>query len=174
MDPSSMALMYFETDMEDILDIFSPLKFENKKYVIIPINDKEDKHQAVGGSHWALLLYVVGEDYFVYFDSSSGVIPTIYDVANKVNAVKNKTTKLLDEKTLKIIHYKNSPKQINSYDCGMYVLSLAEALAERLLKETKPLDDKAEEFDFVKPSYITKKRKEIYDLINDLVAKKGK
>jgi len=166
--------MFFESELEDILDTFEPLKFGSRKYIFVPINDKEDKFQAVGGSHWALLLYVVKGEYFIYFDSSSGVISSSYDIAMKVYSVAHETTEPVDKKTLRIVHYKNSPKQANNYDCGMYTILLTESLAKWLAVDKKPLEDKPEEFEDLKPSFVTKKRKELYELVNDLAVKKGK
>ena len=164
--------MYFESDMNDVQETFAPLNFDKKKYIIAPINDKEDKRQAVGGSHWSLLLYVVQEDYFVYFDSTSGIIPSTYEVAMKIYAVTHKTLDHIEPEQLRIGIYKNSPQQKNSYDCGMYVLTVTEKLANVLMKEQRVPEDKSEEFSDISPNYVTEQRKRIYELISKLSGEK--
>ena len=59
----------------------------------MPINDKEDKFQAVGGSHWGLLVYNVEKDNFLYLDSMNNIISNTGSIAAKIKSVKNQRNK---------------------------------------------------------------------------------
>ncbi len=64
----------------------------------------------------------------------------------------------------------HTPKQINSYDCGMYVLSMVEAI----VKNYGGIDIKSGEvFEKISPDYVTKKRQEILQLIQHLISQKN-
>ena len=73
-DPCLSALVSFEDSFEELQEYCSPLKIADKNYLLIPVNDKEDKFLPVGGSHWSLLVMNVINEEFFYYDSTPGVI----------------------------------------------------------------------------------------------------
>ncbi len=58
---------------------------------------------------------------------------------------------------------REAPKQVNSYDCGVYVLAIAEAVLQ------SPKDPK---FSIITPEYVTRKREDIKNTIARLISEK--
>jgi len=118
------------------------------------------------GSHWALLVYDSGQRKFFYFDSSasSNRIPALR-LARQLNGVlpcggaggaekddsDSGTTKgssgrnqpsseakvMVVKSSSPIVEESKCPQQTNGYDCGVYAIAVARALAESHLKGTK-------------------------------------
>ena len=137
----------------------------------MPINDKEDKFQAVGGSHWGLLVYNVEKDNFLYLDSMNNIISNTGSIAAKIKSVKNQ--KEFIENDVEIFQIKEIPQQKNSYDCGMYVLVFTEVISEFLGKGGDFIDI-GRELAKIDQNTIKEKRKEIKKLILSLAEKKAK
>ncbi|XP_043933432.1 sentrin-specific protease 8 [Protopterus annectens] len=147
------------TCQEELSIFLEPLDLSSKKLVILAVNDNSS--QSAGGTHWSLLVYIRPLDTFNHYDTYSGSNSShAKRAATKLEAfVKTKRSKIqfVDEP---------APAQQNSYDCGMYVICIAEALCEELLwGRPKPV------LHFLTPDFITQKRVEWKRLIKRLAIK---
>lgn len=95
-----------------------------------------------GGTHWALLIYSRGA--WFYLDSSAGDSKLIINVATIVQNLKfiikkgkhKDSTSTLEQSmndTMKIEYISDAPSQVNSWDCGIYVICFTQAVVERYL-----------------------------------------
>ncbi|XP_057690141.1 sentrin-specific protease 8 isoform X2 [Corythoichthys intestinalis] len=138
---------------EELAMFLDPLELASRRWVFLAVNDNSD--QSAGGSHWSLLVYHHKSNHFSHYDSQHGSnSPHAQRIASKLEPVlgaKNKAT-FVEEPC---------PKQQNSYDCGMYVICIAEALCEdpQLALQT------------LTPDFIKHKRSEWFLLIQNLAQK---
>ena len=98
--------------------------------VFMPINDKTDPDEHEGGGHWSLLVFRRDGphgDRFEHYDSCAP--------ANAVHAraaVDVLTPLLISKAPWPKLVKMRSPLQANGFDCGMYVLAIAELLCRSL------------------------------------------
>eukprot|EP00743_Colponemidia_sp_Colp-15_P010550 GILK01011632.1.p1 GENE.GILK01011632.1~~GILK01011632.1.p1 ORF type:complete len:225 (+),score=23.80 GILK01011632.1:53-727(+) len=167
LDPSTVFWVANEDDDESLTEGLESLDLPAKDYVLMPLNDNCNPSLAAGGSHWSLLLYVRQQDAFFHFDSASShnasvaaavskrFYPYLCDQCERDHraSCRNFTTVV-------------GPQQTNCYDCGMYTLACSEHVADQLVGSgTFSLERMLED---VTPSFITKKRIFIRDLITEL------
>jgi len=144
-----------------------------KDLVIVPINNNENFTSA-GGTHWSTLVYHKKQDRFYAFDSVGQ--------ANKAASAKvaQKLVCLVGSSIPKAaIQYIKTPQQVNSSDCGIYALSVAEIAAQHSdilipdavlgIKKGPTIADELKKH--ITPQSMTHKRLEIADLINKLTEK---
>lgn len=135
------------------LDVFlEPLKLERRDYVFLAINDNISVTSA-GGTHWSLLLFDRSQALVKHYDSFGDV--------NRVAAqqVMRKITPYLRCNGVRFEHERDAPRQQNAFDCGMYVISIAEALCEDVLYRTK-----TDLLKRVNSEFVSQKRREWYRL----------
>ncbi|XP_031252138.1 NEDD8-specific protease 1-like [Pistacia vera] len=172
--PPSIAFWLMNCpDATSLKDFIEPLKLHEKKLVIFPVNDNDDVSIAEGGSHWSLLAYERNANVFVHHDSNHGM--------NKMRgkqlfkAVVGFIGDSTSVSTAKYLECSDSPQQTNGFDCGVYVTAIARVLCCWYdSSEHKDKDDMW--FSSVKeritPSAVAETRKEILQLIKDLMARK--
>jgi len=124
--------------------------------VFFAVNDNDSKLSA-GGSHWSLLMYNKQTNSFHHYDSC--------------NAYNTSAARSLARNVEPFLHAKGSPafvesrcpQQTNSYDCGVYVICVAEELCKNFLasKETSLSDT-------VTAENTKQKRRALKKLILDL------
>ncbi|KAJ9178182.1 hypothetical protein P3X46_010087 [Hevea brasiliensis] len=109
-------------DTESLNDFLGPLKLQDKKLVIFPVNNNDDVSLAEGGSHWTLLAYERNANVFVHHDSYSGM--------NKRHALQlyKAVVGFIGAAHAKYMELANSPQQVNGCDCGLYVTAIARAI----------------------------------------------
>uniref|UniRef100_A0AAV1V7L5 Ubiquitin-like protease family profile domain-containing protein n=1 Tax=Peronospora matthiolae TaxID=2874970 RepID=A0AAV1V7L5_9STRA len=135
MDPAVVSCLLHQCEDEDeYSDLARGLELLSRRLCIIPVADND----ALGGgsSHWSLLLYCDGS--FRHFDSSAG--------HNKQAAGRvAKSFELLlqaagrqdgDGASNRVEEVVDAPQQKNSFDCGVYVLMLAEFFSRQLEHQT--------------------------------------
>lgn len=141
----------------DELALFlEPLGLTSRRWVFLAVNDNSD--QTAGGSHWSLLLYHHSSNHFAHYDSQNG--------SNSLHArrIAAKLEAFLGAGRKPLFVEEPCPSQQNSYDCGMYVICIAEALCEKARTEGSPhLPGHT-----ITPAYITLKRTEWCRLIQSL------
>lgn len=141
----------------DELALFlEPLGLASRRWVFLAVND--NSNQTAGGSHWSLLLYRRNSNRFAHYDSQNG--------SNSLHArrIATKLEPFLGAGRQAPFVEEPCPSQQNSYDCGMYVICIAEALCEEARAEGSPrLAGRA-----ITPAYITRKRTEWCRLIQGL------
>ena len=89
---------------------------------LLPVNDKSNVEQRIGGSHWSLLVFCDQEG-FIHFDSAGGLngmcakeTAQMISPALPLNAPKS------------FVECKATPRQENGIDCGVFVIAFAEAI----------------------------------------------
>ena len=139
---NTMLLQY--GDMEDLSDISNSLKFSEKEYIFIPVNNASYGEFSQNGTHWALILVDFQSKTFLIYDSmGKGSSAT----KNSLQTIKN-LSKLIDPKNEFSTIDVNVPRQKNGYDCGMYCICFSEIILDALLlllcRNSKSNSDKNE------------------------------
>ncbi|ETP24459.1 hypothetical protein F441_02539 [Phytophthora nicotianae CJ01A1] len=163
MDPAVVSCLQHQCENEDeYQDLASGLNLTSRQLCIIPVTDND----SLGGdsSHWSLLLYRDGM--FQHFDSSSGhnkhaarrvaePFELLLQAAGRYDG---------DGASRHVEEVQDVPQQQNGYDCGMYVLVLAEYFCRRHAgeMETVSLDD------YATPKRVTELRSQMPNLIERL------
>ncbi|KAF7667930.1 hypothetical protein LDENG_00041630 [Lucifuga dentata] len=141
----------------DLAVFLEPLNLASRRWVFLAVND--NSNQTAGGSHWSLLVYQKDSVNFSHYDSQNG--------SNSVHArrIASKLEPFLLCPGRKSLFVEEPcPSQQNSYDCGMYVICIAEALCEKAKVEGSPRLP----VQTITPAYITLKRAEWCRLIQSL------
>eukprot|EP00884_Botryococcus_braunii_P015986 jgi/Botrbrau1/3070/Bobra.0070s0063.1 len=113
-----------------LAEMLSPLKLNQCDYIFLPINDNVDYTEAEGGSHWSLLVYSAREAVFRHYDSAGinhnwavGTAKALQTVLASYDSQLESHLEGEDEDTGPNLHEGAGPRQENSWDCGIYVLS---------------------------------------------------
>ncbi|XP_047218426.1 sentrin-specific protease 8 [Girardinichthys multiradiatus] len=141
----------------DELALFlEPLNLPSRRWVFLAVND--NSNQTAGGSHWSLLLYHHNSNHFAHYDSRNG------SNSQHARRIASKLEPFLGAGRKRFME-EPCPSQQNSYDCGMYVICIAEVLCEKIrLEESSPRLP----VQIINPAYITQKRVEWCRLIQSL------
>jgi Ulp1 family protease len=171
LDPATVFLLVFETDLEDLVAMLKPLKLHTKQYIFIPVNDIDSKFRVAGGNHWALLIYQKCDQTFYYIDSMLSFI-------KNTNIIVKNLCEILEIKQIaEVICFDEEKHQQNTYDCGMFVLSYAETFLNKLNSENfNHKLSKCVLKEILKghsQKIISVKRKEILNLITSLKRNKA-
>ncbi|XP_053573283.1 sentrin-specific protease 8 [Bombina bombina] len=128
-----------------------PLALPDKDLILLPVNDNAGPE--AGGTHWSLLAYVRQLHGFFHYDSSPGTnFRHAQLMARHLSPLLGSNLSYKEEE---------APAQHNSYDCGMYVVCIAEAMCAQHLHGCDSLKD-------ITPQYVTRKRMEWKDIIRGL------
>ncbi|KAK4338841.1 hypothetical protein RND71_040303 [Anisodus tanguticus] len=165
--PPSIAFWIKECpDPASVKDFMEPLHLSRRKLILLPINDNSDVCMAEGGSHWSLLAFDRNSNVFVHHDSSSGCMneyhsKQVYKVTLPYIAT-NATYKECPD----------TPKQVNGYDCGVYVLAIARVICQWYANSGTQYADTLwfSHLEQVSPSAVSEMRNEILGLIKGLMA----
>ncbi|XP_071961251.1 sentrin-specific protease 8-like [Antedon mediterranea] len=143
----------------DDLEVFlTPLDLKSKDFVLCFINNNQIRTEA-GGSHWSVMLFHRELQQFLHYDSMCNM---------NAGVAKQVSTKLLpyigvEEQTAFV--NEECPQQQNSYDCGLFAITVAECLCNiHLLEEKKSVKEA------VTQERVTKKREYIRNLLLKLSA----
>lgn len=121
------------SDASELALCLDQLSLSTRQVVFIPVNDAQEPGVSNCGSHWSLLVYFRASDVFYYMDSvrnSSNNRPYALNMAKNVYPVLKEGARI---DSLKFIDLESSV-QPNGFDCGMYVISNAEALCSAFLE----------------------------------------
>ncbi|KAM5124902.1 sentrin-specific protease 8 [Mantella aurantiaca] len=129
----------------------APLDLPAKDLVLLPVNDNAGS--VAGGTHWSLLVFLRSFHGFRHYDSAPGT-----NGAHARRMARNLSALLGAG-----LHYQEeaAPVQHNSYDCGMYVVCVAEALTQQYFLGGLSLQN-------ITPQYVTRKRNEWKEIIRRL------
>jgi sentrin-specific protease 8 len=158
-DAATTFWLAMQSRQNAVREMLAPLKVEERKLVLCPLNDSRDTGCADGGSHWGLLVWdrraigaqtisdplgdspalpakstvedsLVGR--FLYYDSGGFLRSDCQLQANRL------ASKLAGRAVRAIAG--TCPKQTNYYDCGMYVLMFSKIIVCSFLQDdtTKP------------------------------------
>lgn len=164
MDPAVVSCMMLQCEDDDeYAELGQGLQIQSRKICFLPVND----NQEFGGdsSHWSLLVYYCDARRFEHYDSSSGhntqaakrVSETFQTLLRASSAEKSAGKASFQ-------NVRDCPQQRNGYDCGMYVLRLAEYLCKQYLQQA----DLPAMKDYVTPQQITQMRRTMPELIKKL------
>lgn len=130
-------------DRAEVAAFLEPLGLPAKTAVFLAVNDNGGP--AAGGTHWSLLVYLRERAGFLHYDS--------HGASNAAHArrVAAKLEAFLGAEGRLAFLEEEAPAQQNSYDCGMYVICIAEALCRHLLCQ-QPLRLQ------LTPGYVTAQR----------------
>lgn len=99
---------------------------KDKKCIVIPVNNSEDRVKTETGSHWSLLLYTKCDNKFFHYDSLDGVNNT------SAKVIVGRLSNYLQIKTPAKLHKLDGPIQTNGFDCGLHVILAAELIIQNL------------------------------------------
>ncbi|KAL5013585.1 hypothetical protein ScPMuIL_007855 [Solemya velum] len=139
---------------EELAVQLAPLGLPDRQYVFLAINDNLSFDEA-GGSHWSLLVYVRSKQEFQHYDPLNGSNKHIakqlaYKLQPHVHAPMGR---------MKIIEM-DGPQQKNGYDCGVFVIAMAEHLCREFCEHYSISIN-----DMVTSESVVKKRQQLHDLI---------
>ena len=187
MDPASVALMLHRNNAKEVFEIFEPLKLHEAELIWWPINDSKvsgnwarryipffnklfpDEDEE--GTHWALLVYVKSADKFYYFDSSGFEIKNAFKAATKLRCLvdQNKDNNGIKKKSSEV-EIVDTPQQNNTWDWGVFVMSITEYLI-KLHMQQKLIEVDIWDVDFeshINQRKVTRMRKDLKELISTL------
>lgn len=154
--PEVTQFIKYASCHEELAVFLEPLGLSSRQWVFLPVND--NSNQTAGGSHWSLLVYHHHSNRFSHYDSQNG--------SNSLHAcrIASKLEPFLGAGRKAAFVEEPCPSQQNSYDCGMYVICIAEALCEKARVEGFPCLP----LQIITPAYITQKRAEFFRLVQSL------
>merc|ERR1712232_694378 len=151
MDPSMVFMIGFTTDTDELKETMRPLKITTRKLIFMPVNNNRSMSQ-VGGTHWTLLVYNRSTDEFSLYDSMVSMSGQVaHRIANHIYPVLE--PKGWNKKKKPVIKRARTPQQLNTWDCGCYVMAISEYLTRKDLGLTSQSIDKE-----VTPSAVANKR----------------
>ncbi|KAK3036822.1 hypothetical protein RJ639_031300 [Escallonia herrerae] len=171
--PPSIA--FWITNCPDIgclKDFVEPLNLSTKKLVLFPVNNNDDVTEVEGGSHWSLLAFERDITVFVHHDSYGGInqrhAKRLCEVVAPYMNISNTTSDELYHECA------STPQQVNTYDCGLYVIAIARAICRWYSEgqEDVGLLWFSTLKEQVTPYTVSKMRNEILELIRSLKASK--
>ncbi|XP_056425274.1 sentrin-specific protease 8 isoform X2 [Hyla sarda] len=137
----------------DAAEFLQPLEIPRKDLVLLPVNDNAGTE--AGGTHWSLLAYLRSARQFLHYDSAPGTnAPHARLMARNLSSLLAGNPRYQEE---------DAPAQHNSYDCGMYVVCVAQALCEQYFRGCNNLN-----LENITPQYVTQKRAEWKEIIREL------
>lgn len=153
-------------------EFLQPLHLSQRKLIIFPINDNNDPSIAEGGSHWSLLAYERSANAFVHHDSSCAKMNESH--AQRVYRVVRPYVSKSSSSDVSYIEFANTPKQINGYDCGVYVMAFARAICTWFPISSsagKNTDEKLwfADIEQITPSFVSDLRLEVLELIRSIM-----
>lgn len=161
LSPSTTQFVKFAQG-EELANTLEPLNLPSKEFVFLPINDNASSNRA-GGSHWSLLVFVRSKEEFRHYDSAGSVNTVIakdlMDRLQPLLQVSKRGSKLLEM---------DCPSQKNSFDCGMYVICVAEHLCRELCECYN-----VALLDVITEATVTQKRQQLLKLIFDIAGQEG-
>ncbi|KAG6590602.1 ubiquitin1-specific protease [Phytophthora cinnamomi] len=130
MDPAVVSCLLHQCEDEDeFQDLARGVKLADRQLCLIPVTD----NASLGGesSHWSLLLFADGQ--FRHLDSSAGHNRlAARRVAKSFERLLKATGRRDGEgAAARVEEVQSAPQQQNGYDCGVYVLVLAEYFCRR-------------------------------------------
>lgn len=162
-------------DTDSLKDFLEPLNLSDKNLVIFPVNDNDNVAQAEGGSHWSLLAFHRKGNAFIHHDSSGG--HNNMHARRLFKAVVGFMGSHRKASDVMYIECKDSPQQVNGYDCGLYDIAIAKVMCCWYQSdESKDKDGLwfSAVRERVSPGIVAEMRNEILDLIKSLMVAKQK
>lgn len=159
------------TDSETLRVFVEPLNLSSRKLVIFAVNDNEDVTLAEGGCHWSLLAFERSRNVFVHHDSLGGM-----NARHAKRLYRSVLGFMACSEPAEYVEYYASPRQLNGYDCGLFVTAFARTICSWYMEtESKKQGGNLWFLALTKhvtPSAVSEMRPEILGLIKQLIASK--
>eukprot|EP00051_Salpingoeca_urceolata_P029938 m.491493 g.491493 ORF g.491493 m.491493 type:complete len:316 (+) comp30124_c0_seq1:62-1009(+) len=167
-DPSTAQMVALVAG-EPLGELLGPLALDKRDVVCVALSDSDDAERAWSGSHWTLLAFLrdtvaarvcpsdPGGCRFLHFDSATGGgTGSVSTKARKVAAAL--APLLVPTKCFQGPTFLNAqtPQQRNGFDCGAYVLCVAEHVCKMALGR-----DRRSLLEAIPPAGPTLKRKQL-------------
>lgn len=104
-----------------------PINASSSSFIFFPLNNC-DKVDVAGGSHWSLLIYSQLDKTCYHFDSCKPLNSVVGSEFSK-----NLMCYFSGKKENRFIEA-DCPQQANGYDCGLFVLCVADVISEYVLQ----------------------------------------
>jgi sentrin-specific protease 8 len=165
MDPVVVSCLLWQCENEEeYAELAHGLGLAGKRLWFVPVSDSA----SLGGasSHWSLLVFDAQQRRFAHYDSSAEHNAEAAErVAREVETLLRASS--LGEATgrsySEVVHVRDAPQQTNGYDCGMYVLLVAEYLSRAHLGDALPPIA-----EYVTPERVTDLRMQMPELVRRL------
>lgn len=137
MHPSA-AFMARHLGTDDLQESLQDLKLGDASIVFIPINDNIDATTVAGGSHWSMLIWYKREARFRHYDTSrnhnrpcaEAIALSVWPLLSPpVRELLLNGTQSEKKRLVLPIKHEATPQQTNGYDCGVYAMAIAAAVA---------------------------------------------
>lgn len=157
---SPEVTQYIKMSGEDEIGIFvTPLDLPQKDHIFLAVNNNSS-YSTVGGSHWSLLVYNKENQSFSHFDSM-----------NRSNSMEAKQLVIQLQPLVTetgIANYVDEvcPQQQNGYDCGLFVVCIAEFLCGKYIS-----GDVSSIMEVVTQKSVSAKRQQLKEVIQELSKK---
>lgn len=137
--------------------LLDPIDAKSSSFIFFPLNNC-DSRESAGGSHWSLLIYSHPEKTCYHFDSSKGL-----NAAVAKSFAKSILTFFCGKGSGNYSEM-NNPQQDNGYDCGLYVLCIADLIVDHAIAQRNVKSCSLDKLKLI----VNGKRKEILELIDNL------
>mmetsp|Transcript_8932 Transcript_8932/g.19063 ORF Transcript_8932/g.19063 Transcript_8932/m.19063 type:complete len:237 (+) Transcript_8932:90-800(+) len=172
--PGSIAYLLSNCGGPEVAaSLLEPLQASKKSVIIFAVNDNPEVGTAEGGSHWSTLVYERHSGTFRHYDSS-------YGCSNRASA--SKLYKAIHAAVSpgqhsRLVQVDGMPQQRNSFDCGVYVMAVADAGCCWMAAATdqEHVDWQAREAELgttITPEAVTQLRRCTLGIIQELQAQK--
>lgn len=168
MDPGTVLIIRFDDEPQLVREIVQELHIDARKLSFFPVNDVQDI-AAPGGTHWSLLVLERGTRSFWHFDSIAG---KNFKVAREISSRISEVLGLGEFRVQE--HW--TPQQKNSFDCGVFVVAIAEWIIRQLIEKQRNVFGEGREFvqaemkEYFGARYIAQFRNVVRGRIEDIAA----
>ncbi|KAK9664117.1 hypothetical protein RND81_14G020400 [Saponaria officinalis] len=149
----SMSYWLAHCDQVEASSFAESHKLSTKSLVLFVVNDCDGSCEGDSGSHWSTLVYNRSMNSFIHYDTMEGVnhlaAMDLYEavkshmgsggqVSKKSRDKKKSARSVCKPSVCKppvFSEGKDIPQQSNGYDCGLYVLAIAEAICHWFVDE---------------------------------------
>ncbi|KAK9836931.1 hypothetical protein WJX81_000421 [Elliptochloris bilobata] len=122
--PGATTFLLINAGSEDAAAVVEALQLKEQKVIFLAVNDNPDVSTACGGSHWSLLVLDLNSSEARHYDSARGANAGVAaELLQKLQAA------LRLDAGAKLVTAA-SPQQQNGYDCGVYVLAMADLICD--------------------------------------------
>lgn len=142
--------------VQDYQHLLYGVNLQEKTHILIPVNDSPAVDKPGGsGSHWSLMLYVAEIKEFFYFDSLG-----LFNYEHAVKISSNMQNLVSKNSTCKITPI-SVPKQLNGYDCGIYLIIFSELIIQGIMQGKDSLESLQRLFPDISNSTLILKRAQL-------------
>eukprot|EP00871_Galdieria_phlegrea_P004672 jgi/Galph1/5205/GphlegSOOS_G3824.1 len=159
-DPNLSFWLLHNSNWEECRDCLKTFPFETSSCLLFPLNDSKVLYcpeSPLSGIHWTLVAFIPSQRLFLEYDSMNRNVSVGQHFAQKLVQLY-----YTDSSNYSYIP-QQVPPQVNSYDCGMYVL----IIMELYVQYAYPLPDTIL-YEILSPNTLVEKRRQLKQLIKEV------